>query len=198
MTSSKWKHFPRYWLWGESIGHRWIPLRMSSDAELWRFLWSTPEQTVKETIETWFDTPLRSLWRHCTVLILLEENLPVTSRFPSRRASNSENVSVSWHHFRVFRWRHNGCDGVSNHQPHDCLLNSLFGRRSKKTLKFRVTGLYVGNSPRTGEFPAQMANNAENVSIWWRHHGQGVIHRIQELPMWTSDDFRTVLRPVDV
>ena len=24
----------------------------------------------------------------------------------------------------------------------------------------------------TGEFPAQMASNAENVSIWWRHHGQ--------------------------
>ena len=21
------------------------------------------------------------------------------------------------------------------------------------------------------EFPAQMASNAENVSIWWRHHG---------------------------
>ena len=28
----------------------------------------------------------------------------------------------------------------------------------------------VGNSPGTGEFPAQMASNAENVSIWWRHH----------------------------
>ena len=26
-------------------------------------------------------------------------------------------------------------------------------------------------SPGTGEFPAQMASNAENVSIWWRHHG---------------------------
>ena len=25
---------------------------------------------------------------------------------------------------------------------------------------------YVGNSPETGEFPAQMACNAENVSIW--------------------------------
>ena len=24
------------------------------------------------------------------------------------------------------------------------------------------------------EFPAQMASNAENVSIWWRHHGTGV------------------------
>ena len=23
-------------------------------------------------------------------------------------------------------WRHNGRDGVSNHQPHDCLLNRLF------------------------------------------------------------------------
>ena len=35
----------------------------------------------------------------------------------------------------------------------------------------RVTGLCAGNSPVTGEFHAQMASNAENVSIWWRHHG---------------------------
>ena len=68
------------------------------------------------------------------------------------------------------RWRHNGHDSVSNQQPHHCLLNCLFRRRSKKTSKPRVTGLYVGNSPGTGEFPAQMASNAENVSIWWRHH----------------------------
>ena len=45
------------------------------------------------------------------------------------------------------RWRHNGCDSVSNHQPHHCLLNRLFRRRSKKTSKFRVTGLCAGNSP---------------------------------------------------
>ena len=67
-------------------------------------------------------------------------------------------------------WRYNDHDGVSNHQPNGCLLNRLFRRRSKKTLKLRVTGLCVGNSPGTGEFPAQMASNAENVSIWWRHH----------------------------
>ena len=67
-------------------------------------------------------------------------------------------------------WRHNGHDSVSNHQPHECLLNCLFRRRSKKTSKLRVTGLCVGNSPGTGEFLAQMASNAENVSIWWRHH----------------------------
>ena len=45
-------------------------------------------------------------------------------------------------------------------------------RRSKKTSKPRVTGLCAWNSPVTGEFPAQMASNAENVSIWWRHHVQ--------------------------
>ena len=43
-------------------------------------------------------------------------------------------------------------------------------RRSKKTSKLRVTGVCEGNSPVTGEFPAQRASNPENVSIWWLHH----------------------------
>ena len=68
------------------------------------------------------------------------------------------------------QWRHNGLVGVSNDQPHHYLLGRLFGRRSKKTSKLRVTGLCACNSPVTGEFPAQRASNAENVSIWWRHH----------------------------
>ena len=68
------------------------------------------------------------------------------------------------------QWRHSERDGVSNHQPQDCLLNCLFSRRSKKTSTFRVTGLCEGNSPVTGEFPAQRTSNAGNVSIWWRHH----------------------------
>ena len=69
------------------------------------------------------------------------------------------------------QWRHNGRDGVPNHQPHGCLLNRSFRRRSKETSKLRVTGLCAGNSPVTGELPAQLASNAENVSIRWRHHG---------------------------
>ena len=79
--------------------------------------------------------------------------------------SNSIKIYLS-----TLQWRHNRRDGVSNHQPRDCLLNRLFGRKSKKTSKLRVTGFCEGNSPVTGEFPAQMASNAENVSIWWRHH----------------------------
>ena len=33
------------------------------------------------------------------------------------------------------------------------------------------------NSPVTGEFPAQMASDAENVSIWWRHHVMGALQK---------------------
>ena len=49
----------------------------------------------------------------------------------------------------TLQWRHNECDGVSNHQHHDSLLNGLFKHRSKKTSKVRVTGPCVGNSPVT-------------------------------------------------
>ena len=51
------------------------------------------------------------------------------------------------------------------------LYSTVYSRRkSKKTSnsKLRVTGLCAGNSPATGEFPAQRTSNAENVSIWWR------------------------------
>ena len=53
----------------------------------------------------------------------------------------------------TLHWRHNDRDGVSNHQPHGCLLNRLFRRKSKKTSKLRVTGLCVGNSPGPVNFP---------------------------------------------
>ena len=89
---------------------------------------------------------------------------------------------------------HNERHGISIHQPHGCLLNRWFRRRSKKTSKVRVTGLCAGNSPVTGEFPAQMASNAEIVSIRWRHHDfppGGVLpkthHRVitmSELAIW--------------
>ena len=44
-------------------------------------------------------------------------------------------------------WRHNDNDGVSNHQPHGCLLIRLSRRRSRKTSTLRVTGLCAGISP---------------------------------------------------
>ena len=79
----------------------------------------------------------------------------------------------------TLQWRHNGCDDMSIHRPHNCLLNRLFRQRWKKTSKLRVTGLCEGNSPVTSEFPAQRASNTENVSIWWRHH---VVANSQKYP----------------
>ena len=83
-------------------------------------------------------------------------------------------------------WRHNRHDSVSNHQPHHCLLNRLFRCRSKKTSKLRVTGLCAGNSPGTGEFPAQTASNAEYVSSWWRHHDTRSLVCLQMSPNITG------------
>ena len=37
-------------LGGGSTGHRWIPLKKASDAELWCFLWFAPEQMVEQTV----------------------------------------------------------------------------------------------------------------------------------------------------
>ena len=41
-------------------------------------------------------------------------------------------------------WRHNEHDGVSNHQPRNCLLNRLFRCRSRITSTLCVTGFCVG------------------------------------------------------
>ena len=90
----------------------------------------------------------------------------------SSRSELNQHTSLHWITVGIIssRWRHNGHDGVSNHQPHYCLLHCLLRHTSKKTSKLRVTGLCAGNSSGTGEFPAQMASNAENVSISWHHH----------------------------
>ena len=85
-----------------------------------------------------------------------------------------QKLDISWCRStkQTLQWRHNGRDSVSNHQLHHCLLDRLFRRRSKKTSKLRVTGLRAENSPVIGEFPAQRASYAENVSIWWRHQAE--------------------------
>ena len=79
-------------------------------------------------------------------------------------------MSIVWSAIAKFQWRHNGRNGVSNHQPHNYLLNRLFKHRLKKTSKLRVTDLCEGNWPVTEELLTQRASNAEHVPIWWSHH----------------------------
>ena len=69
------------------------------------------------------------------------------------------------------QWRHNGCDGVSNHQHLHCLLNWGSGAEKRKHLS-SVSLVFVSGFHRwpRDKFPAQKASNVESVSIWLRHH----------------------------
>ena len=59
---------------GEFTGHRRIPLTMASDAKLWCFLWSVSNKRLsKQSRRRWFETPTRSLRRHCNDLVHKEK-----------------------------------------------------------------------------------------------------------------------------
>ena len=96
------------------------------------------------------------------------------------------------YHPIALQWRHNEHDGVSKYQPHDCLFNRLFRRRSKKTSKFRVTGLCEGNSPVTGEFPAQRASNAEKFPFDDVIMGSRWLENTIQIPPW--DCFTSIIQ----
>ena len=67
----------------------------------------------------------------------------------------------------TLQWRYNGRNCVSNHQPHDCLLK-FFQAQIKENIK-APRHWPVAEFTADRWLPAQMVNNAENVSIWWLH-----------------------------
>ena len=73
MTSSNGNIFRVTCPWcGEFIGPWWIRLRKASDAELWYFPWSAPEQRLSErSRRRWFETRSRPLWRHCNEVMAI-------------------------------------------------------------------------------------------------------------------------------
>ena len=62
------------------------------------------------------------------------------------------------------------------------------GTDDRKQQTPRHWTFYEENSPVTGNFPAQRASNAENVSNWWRHHSKIHVMNISTLslsyPLW--------------
>ena len=121
-------------------------------------------------VSEWISNSISLYWA-CNYLPMLRLNMLIKAE--TSILVSDKRDQCKWHQTTTIftlQCRHNECYGVWNHQPHDCLLHILFRRRWKKTSKRRVTDLCAWNSPVTGEFPAQRASNAENVSIWWRHH----------------------------
>ena len=131
------------------------------------------------------------LWRHCSVLTAVESNVfiltkrvqvtcqltyvhlygtPISitvsmasvERMAVVREASLRRQSADRDDIMILQWRHNEFAGVSNHQPHYCLLNGLFRRKSKKTSKLSVTGLVRGihrwpvNSPHKGPVTRKM------------------------------------------
>ena len=139
----------------------WYELILNS---LWPSVWCLRACSTLAQVMAYCLTTPRHYLNQCWLAIGVSEILWYSSQCKWHGLSWSESGVHS------LQWRHNGRDSFSNHQPRNCLLNRLIRCRSKKTSKLHVTGLCAGNSPETGEFPAQRASNTENVPIWWRHH----------------------------
>ena len=121
--------------------------------------YSKPNWKVSNSMQTYIYCLYIYIRNICVYILCTDIMLPYVwcSDTPTMDLRNLHNS---------LHWRHNDHDCVSNHQPHGCLLNRLLRRRSKKTSKLRVTGLFTG----AGEFPAQRASYAKNVSVSCRHH----------------------------
>ena len=70
----------------------------------------------------------------------------------------------------VLQWRHNERDGVSNHQPRDCLLNCLFKAQIKENIKASRHWALWGEFTGDRWIPHTKGSDVENISSPWRHH----------------------------
>ena len=113
-----------------------------------------------------YDMPMVSL---CFVLLWLYCQSLVD---PCQSFTHSSGL-LYWHWFCQRQWSHSHYNDVLMSAMTfqitslTIVYSTVYSRcRSKKTSKLHITGLGAGNSPVTGEFLAQRASNAENVSIW--------------------------------
>ena len=94
-------------LWGESTGHRWIPLTKASDAELWCLLWSAWKKRLgKQSRRRWFETISPSLWRHYNVSNITTPAWHWHLWFHYLKSNAGPNYSHSRLHDDVIKWKH--------------------------------------------------------------------------------------------
>ena len=66
----------------------------------------------------------------------------------------------------------------------------ILGEDQRKHQSSASLAFCAGNSPGTGEFPAQMASYADFFSIWWRHHGRRDCASHLKMKMKSTDEFQ--------
>ena len=161
-----WKRLHQYWLLVRWILRRWVIITkcLIITVRCWCFLYCKLEQVVEEIFDAMISDGITFTWHHCKndkislrsislrwgipvsgpSLMVADVLVPTRLQVTNNRSSETTdyaNLYQSCYEAHILQWRHNGRDGVSDHQPHDCLLNRLFRRRSTKTSQLRVTGL---------------------------------------------------------
>ena len=166
----------------EHTGHRWIPHTKASDVELWCFfficiwinIWVYSHQAGDlRCHRTHYDATVKKHFGHYhTSLYILTSKTANTyprvfQKILFKPQSQSMHMTAGLGHLSSpLQWRYNKHDGISNHQHLNCLLNSLFWLRQKKTSKLCITGLCEGNPLVTIGFPAKRVSIRENVSTY--------------------------------
>ena len=89
---------------------------------------------VRLTLYIWRYLSHSLEWQSITDTPWDDINFLTGTHFNNRIFHCNSNSTVSFGSYSL-QWSHNGRDGASNHQPHDCLLKRLFRRKSKKTSK---------------------------------------------------------------
>ena len=127
-------------LCGEFTGLRWIPRTKASDASFYVFFDLRLNKRLSKHSCSWsFETLPPPLWRLSKEAdggVIGGINNPVYSRLVF--SISSWELKMASHQVR----------GVSNNWQVDCLLNSLFRRRTKKLSNIRITGYFVSGIHR--------------------------------------------------
>ena len=156
---------PRHWhLCGEFTGYRWIPRTNGQLGGKCLHLMTSSCRFLRRSLDLLINVIGYRLIHKWNYPLFPQLNFSIYYLWVNVNRPEILIVHASKNSYAVLK------DTAPQHDM-EKFTNCLFRRRSKKTLKLHVTGLCVGNSPGTDEFPAQKPSNAENVSIWWRHHG---------------------------
>ena len=156
----KWKNFPRYWPFK---GHRWTPLTKTSDAGLWCLIcvWMNGSVNNREAGD------LRRHRAHYDVTVMTTIDLDRYEAFQRNAIvwiaglAHKNTITLQW---QWARWRLKS--------PASRIIGSTVLEQIKENIKTPCHWPLWGNPPLTGGIPSQRASNAENVPIWWRHHGK--------------------------
>ena len=105
------------------------------------------------------------LWRRyyyvmCSVGISIQD---VSTHSPISRCILCMGSSLHWRHAQWSRWR---LKSPASRLFTQSFIQTQMTENIKAPRHWPLCWEFTG----TGEFPAQKASNAENVSIWWPHH----------------------------